>query len=143
LERAKEKCKGVDAPDLAAAALGIEGVDITGATYLQTEAGKPFSSVNSFGNWFRKACRTAQLPECSSHGLRKIAATCCAEAGATPHELMAMFGWSDIKMALLYTRAAEQKKLAAMAAERLGNAAIERLRNKAVTPFVIPAKHSR
>jgi hypothetical protein len=53
---------------------------------------------------------------------------------------MAMFGWSDIKMALLYTRAAEQKKLAAMAAERLGNAARERRGNNTVTPFVTPEK---
>jgi hypothetical protein len=38
-------------------------------------------------------CREAKLPErCTSHGLRKAAATYLAEQGATDHQLMAWFG---------------------------------------------------
>ncbi|HEY4856473.1 MAG TPA: hypothetical protein VIH98_07325, partial [Xanthobacteraceae bacterium] len=35
-----------------------------------------------------------------------------AEAGATAHQLMAIFGWSTIGMAQRYTEAADQKRLA-------------------------------
>jgi hypothetical protein len=77
-------------------------------TFLITEYGKPFSS-NGFGNKMRQWCNDAQLPECSSHGLRKASATILAEAGATEHQLMAIFGWSDSKMAQLYTKAAQSK----------------------------------
>jgi hypothetical protein len=40
----------------------------------------------------------------SAHGVRKIAATRAANNGATEAELMALFGWTDSKMAALYTR---------------------------------------
>ncbi|WP_342352982.1 hypothetical protein [Rhizobium sullae] len=42
-------------------------------------------------------------------GLRKASATILAGAGATEHQLMAIFGWSDSKMALHYTKAAQSK----------------------------------
>jgi len=31
---------------------------------------------------------------------------------ATPHQLMAIFGWRDIKQAEVYTRAADQQRMA-------------------------------
>ncbi len=77
-------------------------------TFLQTEYGKPFSS-NGFGNKMRQWCDQVGLSECSSHGLRKAAATILAEAGATETQLMAIFGWSDPKMARHYTKAANDK----------------------------------
>jgi hypothetical protein len=52
----------------------------------------------------------------SAHGLRKARA---ADNGATAHELMAIFGWSDIKEAEIYTRAANRKRLAAQAMWKL------------------------
>ena len=55
----------------------------------------------------------------SAHGVRKIAATRAAEAGATEAELMAIFGWTDPKMAAHYTRTANRKRLAAQAMEKL------------------------
>jgi integrase len=80
-------------------------------TFLVTSKGLPFSDAG-FGNWFREKCDKAGLPQCSAHGLRKLAATSFAYAGATPHQLMAWFGWKSLKQAELYTRAAEQKRLA-------------------------------
>jgi hypothetical protein len=62
----------------------------------------------------------ALLPQCNCHGLRKIGAVRAAEAGASEHELMAMFGWDDANMARVYTRKAAQKKLAASGAAKLG-----------------------
>jgi integrase len=86
-------------------------------TFLVTERGTPFTK-ESFGNWFREACRAAGCPG-SAHGLRKAAATRCADNGATVHQLMALFGWKTEKMALVYTRKADRKRLAAQAAPLL------------------------
>jgi len=83
-------------------------------TYLVTEFGKPFT-VAGFGNWFKRRCREAGLPHCTAHGLRKAGPTIAAEAGATEHQLMAIFGWESPKQAALYTRKANRRKLAAAA----------------------------
>jgi integrase len=86
-------------------------------TYLLTSFGKPFTAAG-FGNWFRKACNDAKLPKrCTSHGLRKAAATYFAEQGATDHQLMAWFGWTTISQAQVYTRAANRKRMAEAAAK--------------------------
>ncbi len=86
-------------------------------TYLVTERGMPFVK-EGFGNWFREACREAGCPG-SAHGLRKAGATRAAENGATVNQLMALFGWKTEKMALLYTRKADRKRMARMAAPLL------------------------
>lgn len=80
--------------------------------FIVTEFGKPFTS-NGFGNWFQKRCDEAGLKHCSAHGLRKAGAAFAAENGATERQLMAIFGWSTMKEASRYTRAANQKVLAA------------------------------
>ena len=80
--------------------------------FLVTAFGKPFTS-NGFGNWFRKQCDAAGLKHCSAHGLRKAGAALAAENGATERQLMAIFGWTTMKEASRYTRAARQKVLAA------------------------------
>jgi integrase len=80
-------------------------------TFLQTEYGKPFVEAG-FGNWFRDRCDEAGLPLCTAHGLKKAGATIAAENGATTRQLMAMFDWTTPAMAEVYTRKAEQKRLA-------------------------------
>jgi len=82
--------------------------------YLVTDFGSPFA-IAGFGNWFRERCNEAGLPGLSAHGLRKAGATRAAEAGATAHQLMAIFGWRSLAEAELYTKAAERKSLAASA----------------------------
>jgi integrase len=79
-------------------------------TYVVTDAGKPYTS-DSFGNWFRDRCDEAGLKHCSAHGLRKAAGRRLAEAGCTVHQIMAILGVS-IKIAMVYTRAADQIRLA-------------------------------
>jgi hypothetical protein len=44
--------------------------------------------------------------------LRKAGATIAGENGATAHQLMAIFGWDTLKRAEVYTKAADQKRLA-------------------------------
>ena len=81
------------------------------------ERGGPFTK-ESFGNAFAEAARMAGVKK-SAHGVRKIAATIAAENGATAHQLMAIFGWLNIRQAEHYTREAERAKLAAQAMSTL------------------------
>jgi integrase len=83
-------------------------------TFLVNEKKRSFTS-NGFGSRMRKWCDQAGLPHCSSHGLRKTGAAIAAENGATPHELMSIFGWLTLREAERYTRAAAQKKMAGRA----------------------------
>ncbi len=78
--------------------------------FIVGKAGQPLTK-ETFGNRFRDACNEAGVTK-SAHGLRKIAATRAAEAGATVAQLEAMFGWSGGNMASLYTRSANRRKLA-------------------------------
>lgn len=90
-------------------------MDIIAATptgdlhFLVTDYGKPFA-VAGFGNWFGDAARKAGI-EKNSHGLRKLAATMAANGGATAHQLMSQFGWSNSKQAEVYTRQADRERL--------------------------------
>jgi integrase len=88
-------------------------------TFLVTERGVPFCK-EGFGNKFRGWCNQAGLPKrCAAHGVRKAGAVRAAENGATPHQLMATFGWLDASMAELYTKEANRKRLSAGATELL------------------------
>ncbi len=102
-------------PDLQAV---IDETPTGNLAFLVTAFGKPFTA-NGFGNWFRKQCDAAGLKHCSAHGLRKAGAALAAENGATERQLMAIFGWSTMKEASRYTRAARQKVLAASGMKHL------------------------
>ncbi len=73
-------------------------------TFIVGNNGRPLTK-ESFGNMFKDACNAAGVPG-SAHGVRKLAATVMADHGATEAELMAVFGWTDPKMAAHYTRTA-------------------------------------
>lgn len=53
------------------------------------------------------------------HGLRKLAATSLAEAGCSAHEIAAVTGHRSLSMVQLYTRSADQERLASAAIVRL------------------------
>jgi integrase len=86
-------------------------------SFIAGARGQPMAK-QSFSNEFAIACRAADVPG-SAHGVRKIAATRAANAGATVAELEAIFGWSGGKMASLYTRAADRQRLAKRAMHKL------------------------
>lgn len=88
-------------------------------TFIAGERGQPLTK-ESFGNMFRDACREASVPG-SAHGVRKIAATRAANAGATVAQLEAIFGWSGGGMASHYTRSADRQRLALEAMHMLAN----------------------
>jgi integrase len=76
--------------------------------------------VAGFGNRFREWCNQAGLTNCSSHGLRKAAATRLAEAGASPHEIMAVTGHKSLSEVERYTAAVNKRNL--------GDAAIAKIK---------------
>src|SRR5215510_15314369 len=88
------------------------------ATFLLTDQGKSYTAAG-FGNWFRDQCRAAGLHGCSAHGLRKAAARRLAEAGCTAHEIAAITGHASLREIARYTKAVDQKKLAAAAIEKV------------------------
>jgi hypothetical protein len=55
----------------------------------------------------------------SARILRKLGAQRSAEAGATEHQLMALFGWTNPQQAAVYTKNANRSKLEAQAARLL------------------------
>jgi integrase len=59
------------------------------------------------------------LPQCSAHGLRKLAAKRLAEAGCSDRQIMAITGHKTVSEVSRYTKAAEQAKLAEQAMARL------------------------
>jgi integrase len=105
-------------PLLQASLDAVDGADLA---FLATSHGRPFGSAASLGNWFRGACVEAGVPG-RLHGLRKAGATIAADSGATAHQLMAMYGWRKLEEAELYTRDADRRRGAAVAAEQIENA---------------------
>jgi integrase len=112
------KPKRLTLPILPALQRVIDGTACGDLTFLVNDWGRPFTDAG-FGNKFRDWCNQAELQHCSAHGLRKAGATIAAENGATSQQLMAIFGWASLRMAELYTRGAEQKRLAKSAMHML------------------------
>jgi integrase len=101
-------------------------------TFIISAHGRPFTSKDAFGAALRDACHAAGIIGKSAHGLRKVAATRAANAGATEAQLKAIFGWTTDSMAGLYTRAADRRRLAREAMHKLGTG------NESRTPIVAP-----
>ncbi len=78
--------------------------------FLMTERGAPFTPAG-LSNWFGKRCREAGLEGCSAHGLRKLALTRRANAGASTDMLKAFGGHATSKEVERYTREADQARL--------------------------------
>ena len=87
----------------------IDATPSSHLSYLVTEHGRPYATAKAFGNRFKSWCRQAGLDHCSAHGLRKAGATIAADRGTPAHALMAIYGWTTLKQAELYTREADRE----------------------------------
>ncbi len=98
----------------------LDAADPDEGTVLKTAFGQPFTS-NGFGSGFMAVkIDKAGLPKrCVTHGLRKAAARRLAEAGCSANEIAAITGHATLQEVSRYTKAANQKKLAAAAMRRL------------------------
>ncbi|SEG28940.1 tyrosine-type recombinase/integrase [Bosea lathyri] len=90
----------------------LDATDLKGPTILLTAYGNPFSAKSLTGrmaDW----TKAANLPKgCTLHGLRKTLGGMLADGGATTREIMDTLGHTDIKHAELYTKSANQERLA-------------------------------
>lgn len=103
----------------------LDGMPLDNLTYLVTSFGKPFSAAG-FGNWFRERCDAAGLPHCTAHGLRKSAATRLADVGCSALEIQSITGHESLAELEKYVKAANQKRLARAAINRLSETEDER-----------------
>ena len=87
-------------------------------TFLITRYGGPFNPI-AFSTWFRDQCDRAGLRHCSAHGLRKAAARRLAEAGCSANEIGAITGHATLKEIGRYTAAADQRRLALSAMNKI------------------------
>jgi integrase len=88
-------------------------------TIINTMFGRPYT-VDGFSGFMRDAMTAAGLPvDCKPHGLRKSLGSDMADAGATAHDIMAKLGHTTLKQAENYTRAADRKRGARRAGEKL------------------------
>ncbi|GGA45792.1 tyrosine-type recombinase/integrase [Pelagibacterium lentulum] len=97
----------------------LDKTERVGETVLVTAYGKPFSEKSLTGrmaDW----TKAAGLPKGHTlHGLRKTLGKMLAEGGASTRQLMETLGHDDIEHAELYSRAAEQARLAIEGMDRV------------------------
>jgi len=82
----------------------------TNLTFLLSERGTAFTP-GGLSLWFSKRCRAAGLKNCTAHGLRKLALTRRANAGASTDMLKAHGGHKTSKQLEPYVREADQVRL--------------------------------
>jgi integrase len=93
--------------------------------FLTSKSGRQYAA-NDFSEQFRVWCNEAGLPaRCKFHGLRKHALTRLADAGASVHEIAAISGHKTLREIERYTRARDQKRLAASAMDRMANGSVK------------------
>jgi integrase len=116
LEKGGERIT-VTLPVLPVLQASLDAGPIGDLTFIAGERKRPLTK-ESFGNFFSEAARKAGVQK-SAHGIRKIAATRAANAGATVPQLKALFGWLTDAMASHYTREADRVRLARDAIEKM------------------------
>jgi integrase len=85
----------------------LDALPVGQTTFLETAHGKP-RSANGMGTAMRAWCDAAGLPQCAAHGLRKACSRRLIEAGATPHEMMAVTGHKTLAEAQKYAETFER-----------------------------------
>lgn len=107
------------APALPSLDAAIAAMPVRGETVLTRFDGKPFSAkalTGRMADWTRAA---GLPPGLTLHGLRKTKGRLMTEAGATTREAMAGLDHRAIAHAELYSRDAEQARLAVAASDKL------------------------
>lgn len=67
----------------------------------------------------RQWCDGADCPDVSAHGLRKAAARRLAEIGCSAHQIAAITGHATLAEVQRYTKAADRKRMAREAMQKL------------------------
>lgn len=103
------------------AALDAWKAERAAAVILTSPQGRPWTAQHLTREMGKRLAEHG-LPGLNVHGLRKLAAARLAEAGCTPHEIQAITGHRTLSMVDLYTRGADQERLAEAAIVKLTTA---------------------
>ena len=107
------------APQLVEAIVALPSEHSSPFCFLITRKGTPFTK-ESFGNWFAKACDKAGLPKkCRAHGVRKAMLRRMADLEMTNKTMKSVSGQERDETLAEYIRAADQKRLAEAAINRI------------------------
>lgn len=87
-------------------------------TILTNHYGRPWTE-GTMSHMMHDAMESIGLAGLNVHGLRKLAAATLADAGCTSHEIQAITGHRTLAMVELYTRSANQERLAGQAIAKL------------------------
>jgi len=98
-------------PVLPALREALDAAPRLGKHILTTQSGEP-RALGTLTNDFAAWTKSAGLKGCTMHGLRKTLGKILAEEGATTRELMDVLGHESIQHAELYSREAEQERMA-------------------------------
>lgn len=109
-----------------------------GEFVLTTAGGSP-RALGTLTNDFARWTKAAGLTGCTLHGLRKTLGKILAEEGATTRELMDVLGHSSIAHAELYSREAEQARMAKTGLDKTQGRLRPRLRVVGGEPIGEPA----
>lgn len=107
-------------PVLPALREALDAAPRLGAYILTTNRGAP-RALGTLTNDFARWTKAAGLKGCTMHGLRKTLGKILAEEGATTRELMDVLGHESIAHAELYSREAEQARMARSGMRKAGN----------------------
>lgn len=118
---AKKGSAPVTIPILPPLYTATRAMTLVGPTYLLSEKGQPFASVEALRVRVQRWCTQAGLTERSSHGIRKAMGNWMAQAGCTQHQIMAVMAHTQAKTSEIYTRDANRQILAADGAKALSS----------------------
>jgi integrase len=129
-------------PILPALREALDAAPRNGPYVLGTVYGGP-RKVNTLTTDFHRWTTAAGLKGCTAHGLRKTLGKILAEEGATTRELMDTLGHESIAHAELYSREAEQARMARSAMDKVSKRLRPRLKVVGGEPIGEPSVEPR
>jgi integrase len=106
-------------------------IALPSATILTNTLGRPWKPQHLSHELPVALARIGISPDLNVHGLRKLAATELADAGCSTHEIASITGHRTLAMVALYTRSADQERLAGAAVIKLSERTNANNRRKA------------
>lgn len=88
-------------------------------TFIATRHKHTPLSATTVSGWMRELCDKAGLPDCTSHGLRKLCSVRLANAGCTSKEIQAITGHASLRVLETYIKKADQAVATDVALDKL------------------------
>jgi YD repeat-containing protein len=111
----------------------LDGWPRVAATILVDGKGRPWKPEDLSHQMPRGLARIGLPDGLNVHGLRKLAAAELADAGCSMHEIAAVTGHLSLSMVQLYTKSADQERLASAAIIRLSEQDYKRTKKREIS----------